>query len=427
MFTSTARRALVALAAAGALTLGACSDAGSDDGVTEIDFYYPINVGGPLESVVNEFIADFESENPDIKVTPVYSGDYNQTIAAVRSATESGDAPAAAVLMSTELYTLHDGDMIIPIHELTDDEEWLNSFDDAFLENSTLDGEVASIPFQRSTVVQFWNKEHFAEAGLDPETPPQTWDELVDMGKQLQEDSGATWAVQIPSDVPNGAWLMQALSIQNGVKLSNDDGTEVYMDDPATVEALEFWAGLADEGISPTGTIAWGTLPNDFASGNTSVIWTTTGQLTNIREQADFDFGVSVLPSNVQPGSPTGGGNIYIMKDAPEEEQQAAVKLAQFLSTPENQAKWTIASGYVAPSPAAWDTDALKEYVADFPQAEVARDQLPVAVGELATYHRGTVEDAINVVIGAVMNGEDAATAAENGQRNIDGILAEYK
>lgn len=414
----------------GALALSACSGGGSGtdaNGNVAIDFYYPIQVGGPLEEVMNGYVTKFEEQNPNIDVTPVYSGDYNQTLAAVRSAAQGGKTPSAAVLMSTEAFSLTDENLVTPISQLDNDQEWFDSFYPAFMENSKIGDDVIGLPFQRSTVVQYYNKDLFKKAGLDPNKPPKTWDELTNMGKTVQEKTGTQWGVQIPSNAPNGAWLLQALTIEQGHVLASEDGKSVAFNDPATVKALQFWADMGNSGLAPKGTIDWGTLPNDFAAGSTAVIWSTTGQLSNIKKQAKFDLGVSALPAGTEPGSPTGGGNFYVMADASKEQQDAAVKLGKFLTSPEIMANWTIESGYVATSPAAWDVPELADYAKEFPAATVARDQLDVAKRELATYRRGEVEDAINEAIGQVMNGSNPADVASETQGKIDDILAEFK
>src|SRR3546814_9554899 len=97
------------------------------------------------------------------------------------------------------------------------------------MENSQTGGKTWGIPFQRSTIVMYWNKEAFQEAGLDPETPPQNWNELVEYGQKLtkRDASGnvARWGVQIPSSgFPY--WLFQALTTQNDVRLMNAEGTQ---------------------------------------------------------------------------------------------------------------------------------------------------------------------------------------------------------
>lgn len=187
----------LSLAAVGALALSACG--GVQDGVTEIDFYYPIAVGGPLESVMDGYIEDFNAEHDDIEVTPVYSGDYEQTLASVQSAAQAGSTLAVTVLLSTDVRSLEDSGLIAPIGEIVDDREWFDTFDEGFMANSTLDdGTVASIPFQRSTIVMYWNQELFEEAGLDPEAAPETWDEMAEAGQQVQDSTEASWGCRFP-------------------------------------------------------------------------------------------------------------------------------------------------------------------------------------------------------------------------------------
>ena len=89
------------------------------------------------------------------------------------------------------------------------------------------------------------------------------------------------------------------------------------------------------------------------------------------------------LPKHERYGAPTGGGNFVLFKDASEDQKRAAVNFVKWISAPEQAAKWSIATGYVAPSPAAWETEAMKAYAKDVPQAAVARDQLEYAVAEL--------------------------------------------
>jgi sn-glycerol 3-phosphate transport system substrate-binding protein len=430
----------VALLAVFALLIAACGrddpeaaleEATADDPI-EITLYYPIAVGGPLQDVVDGLIADFEAENPEISVEAVYSGNYDDTIVAVQTAVDGGDPPVTSVLLSTEMFQLIDDEMIVPFDDVvtTDEErEWLDSFYDAFMANSRdHEGRTWGIPFQRSTIVQYWNKELFEEAGLDPDHAPQSWDELVEIAQQVQEGTDVRWGVAIPSSgFPY--WLFQALTTQNGVEIVSEDGTEVYFDQPEVIEALEFWLSLSEEhGVHPPGIVDWGTTPEDFFQGQVAMMWTTTGNLTNVRDNAPFEFGVDMLPEGVQRGSPSGGGNFYLFADAPEEEQIAAMRLIRFLTQPEQAAEWGIATGYVAPSPEDWETDAMQEYVAGFPEAQVARDQLDYAVRELSTYERGRVYEIINDALQAALVGDASPEdALRSAQEQADNVLAPYQ
>ncbi|HCI00720.1 MAG TPA: ABC transporter substrate-binding protein, partial [Alphaproteobacteria bacterium] len=164
---------------------------------TELTMYYPIAVGGALTQVVDSIVADFEAENPDIKVNAVYSGNYDDTRVRALSALNSGDPAQLAVMFSIDAYDLIEQDLILPFEALTDDADWLNSFYPALMANGRIEGQTWGIPFQRSTIVAYYNKEQFAAAGLDPEAPPTTWDEIISMGKALTNDD--TYGLMIPS------------------------------------------------------------------------------------------------------------------------------------------------------------------------------------------------------------------------------------
>ena len=121
---------------------------------------------------------DALKENPDVKVNPIYSGTYQESIVKALTATKSGKPPQLAVLLSTDMFSLIDEEAIVPIDDVAksaedktpDDQAWLKSFYPAFMENSQTGGKTWGIPFQRSTIVLYWNKDAFKEAGLDPTT-----------------------------------------------------------------------------------------------------------------------------------------------------------------------------------------------------------------------------------------------------------------
>ncbi len=401
---------------------------------TELTMYYPVAVGGPLTKIVDDLVSDFESEHPDIKVNAIYAGNYNDARIKALAALASGEPAQLSVMFSIDLYELIEQDAIVPFDDLiegADDKAWIESFYPALMRNGQTDGKTWSIPFQRSTIVMYYNKDAFREAGLDPDKPPQNWDEMVEMGKKLKKGSGgdvSRWGVMIPS-TGYPYWMFQALAIQNGQELMSGDGTETYFDAPATVEALEYWRALSAEyGIMPSGTVEWGTLRQAFLEGQTAIMWHSTGNLTAVKENASFDFGVAMLPANERRGSPTGGGNFYIFKKATPEEQQAALTFIKWMTQPERTAEWSIRTGYVGTRPDAYETPALKDYIASFPAAAVARDQLQYAVPELSTYQTGRVRKLLDDGIQSVLTGQaDAAAALGDAQRQAERLLRRYR
>ena len=408
---------------------------GSPAFATEITFYYPIAVGGPITKIVDGYAAEFTKAHPDITVKPVYTGSYQDSVVKAMTAAKAGNAPDVAVLLSTDMFTLIDNDLIEPYESIAKsegDKAWIKSFYPAFMENSQAGGHTWGIPFQRSTIVQYWNKDAFKAAGLDPDKAPKTWDEMVAFGKKLTKKDAAghvtQWGIEIPSSgFPY--WLFQALTTQNGAILASPDGTKVAYNDPKVVAAAQFFADLGEKyGVMPKGIIDWGTTPKDFFEGKTAIMWTTTGNLTNVRKNAKFPFGVAELPSKARGGSPTGGGNVYIFKNKDKDKIAAALEFARFLTTPEKAADWGIATGYVATRPDAWQTEAMKKYVADFPAAVVARDQLKAAVAELSTHDNQRVTKVLNDALQAILTGAKPAKAAlDQAQAEATRILASYK
>ena len=402
---------------------------------TEIAFYYPVAVGGPITKIVDQMAADFERENPGIKVKPVYAGTYQDTIVKAVTAHKAGTPPATAIILSTDMYTLIDEDAVVAFDDLAktaDDRKWMASFFPAFMANSQTGGKTWGIPFQRSTIVLYWNKEIFKEAGLDPNKAPATWQEMLDVAQKLtvRDSSGnvTRWGVQIPSSgFPY--WLFQGLTTPNGVELMNAAGNETYFDKPAVVEALQYWVDLGRKHkVMSPGVIEWGTTPKDFFEKKIAMMWTTTGNLTNVKNNAKFDFGVAMLPAAKRRGSPTGGGNFYIFKKSTKAEQDAAFKFAKFMTSPERAAQWGMDTGYVAVRPDAWETAKMKEYVKGFSVASIARDQLQYSVAELSTHENQRVTKALNDGLQAALTGaKTPAEAMRDAQAEATRILRAYK
>ena len=414
----------VKLGLAAVTAIGIAAPAAAD---TELTMYYPIAVGGKLTEVVDGIVADFEAENPDIKVNAIYSGNYDDTRVRALSALASGDPAQLAVMFSIDAYDLIEQDLVMAFDDISGvDKSWLNSFYPALMANGNIEGKTWGIPFQRSTIVAYYNKDLFRSAGLDPEAPPTTWDEIISMGKTLTKDG--TYGLMIPS-TGYPYWMFQALAIQNGKEVMSNDGLTTFFDDGTVIDTLDFWKSLsAEHGIMPEGTVEWGTLRQAFLEGKTAMMWHSTGNLTAVKNNASFDFGVAELPANVRKGSPTGGGNFYVFKDTSAEERSAALKLIEFMTSPEQAAAWSIATGYMGVSPAAYETEALKNYTAEFPPALVARNQLEHAVAEFSTFETARVREGLNNAIQAALTGaKSSADALKEAQASAVRLLKDYQ
>jgi sn-glycerol 3-phosphate transport system substrate-binding protein len=395
--------------------------------------------GGNLGETVNELAAGFNKSQTAYKVVAVFKGSYTETLTAAIAAFRARQNAHPHIVQVFEVGTatmMAAKGAIYPVHQLMADSK--EPFDPktyigpVYGYYSTTDGKLLSMPFNSSTPVLYWNKELFKEAGLDPNKPPTTWAEMLDYAKKLTK-KGPTgnvtqWGIQVPSSgFPY--WLFQGFTTQNDVRLMNAVGTETYYDKPAVIEALQFWVDLSRKHqVHPPGIVEWGTTPKDFFEKKIAMMWTTTGNLTNVRNNAKFEFGVAMLPASKRRGSPTGGGNFYIFKKTTPAEREAVVKFAKWATQPDRAAQWGIDTGYVAVTPAAWETKRMKDYVAGFPAAAVARDQLPHAVAELSTHENQRVTRALDDGLQAALTGtKTPEQAMKDSQREAERILKPHK
>lgn len=401
----------------------------------ELTMYYPVAVGGPLTKIVDELVAQCEQQLSGIKVKAVYAGNYNDARIKALTALRSGQPAQLSVMFAIDIFELIDQDAIQPFDDLVstpEEKAWLDSFYPTLMENGRTGGKTWGIPFQRSTIVMYYNKDAFREAGLNPDNPPSNWDELVAATKKLVKKDAAgnvtRWGIEIPS-TGYPYWMFGALTMQNGQVLMNDAGNTTYFDNSAVIEALRFWRDLgAKHNVMPTGTVEWGTLRSDFLEQKTAIMWHSTGNLTAVKKNAKFDFGVAMLPAKKRRGTPTGGGNFYIFKKAKPEEKKAALSFIKCMTEPTRTAEWSIRTGYMGISPAAYQTQALKDYVSGFPYAAVARDQLQYATAELSTHENARVRKLLDDAIQAALTGAKSPDEAlKSAQKSADGVLRRYR
>lgn len=405
-----------------------------------IDFYFPSATANDAEGIFQRYAELFHAENPDITVNPVFTGSYTDTRNTILTELQGGGAgPDAAVMLSIDLYSFAEEGYIVPaqgfIDQMADGAAYVEDFFPALMLNSVDEaGNVWTIPFQRSTPILYYNADLLADAGYD--SPPTNNAELADIAQALTTDERDGLLVPVAGGFP--IWMYQSFAIAYGRNIVSDDPTQVFFNTDEAVAAVEFVRSLGDElAVGPAGGAAWGDTPTAFLAGQAAMIYHTTGNLTRILNDADFEVGVWYLPSGPAGedgtgyGAPTGGGNLYIFDDGSKSpaELEAIWRWVMFLSSAEIQADWGATTGYIAATASAWETAPLASLAQEFPQYLVARDQLAYVGKEFSSYATITIQGIINSTLESILTGEadDARAAMDAAQAQIDGILADYR
>ncbi|GGJ12884.1 ABC transporter substrate-binding protein [Alicyclobacillus cellulosilyticus] len=388
----------------------------------ELTFYYPVGVVGPLSQTMTTLVNRFNQTHPGIHVNAVFSGNYQQTLAKVETAIQGGNPPDVAVLNHTAQFDLIHLQAIEPL----DDVVKAGGFYPA-LTQPKVQGHFWGVPFQRSTVVLYYNKDAFKKAGLDPSHGPNTWSELVADGQKLQKLGMS--GIEIPSD-GTVYWEFEPFATEAGHNLGGNDGVHVYFNSAAAKTALQFWMDLSHKyHVMPAGILPWNNVPTDFENQKTAMIVHSSGSMASILQNAKFQVGVSFMPaykSKYRTG--VGGGDLYLFKGIPADHRAAALTFIKWMSAPAQAAWWSIRTGYVPTSPQAMQQPEMQAHIKQVPQAKVPVDQLAYAQPELSTYQLNQVYDVIDSAIQSVIDGQSTIAAAlDKAQQQADAILAPYR
>lgn len=399
--------------------------------VTTIKLYYPVHLTGPLVKVIEAIVKDFQKEHPDIKVEPVWGGNYWQNMQKTMAALQAGNPPDVAVHLAIDVVTLTNLEAVIPLDEFIEKEggeEFLADFSPGFINDLKTGGKVYAIPFQRSTPILYYNKDLFKKAGLDPTKPPSNWQELVEIATKLtvQDAAGTTtqWGIVIPDD----PWLLMSFILQNGGRTHSKDFKKVYIDEEASVEALQFWLDMATKHKIMPVHKSFPESVQDFVAGKGAMLIHSTGNLRFVRDSANFEWDVAFLPENKERAVAIGGAGLFIFKDIPRENQEAAWEFIKFATSSEMQARWGKGSGYIATRKSSFDTPFMKEYTSEVPQALVARDQLPYARPEMSTYENQKVRNIFQTYFQETLDGKYTATEGmKKAVAEIEQVLEPYQ
>lgn len=248
------------------------------------------------EARAQEMKAQFEEQHPDITINLEITT-TNGLEQRILTTLQSGAAPDIIDVQYPWVNGYAQNGLIEPVGDIIDDPE---DYNQAALDYVTWNDQVWGVPYRIEALAVIYNREHFTEAGLDPDSPPETWADLLEAAQALTRDGRSGFAVTGGGEFGNTVFRSVPFIWMNDGNILSDDGTEVLVNSPETVEAVEFWTDMYTEhGVSPASTLENDGTANRrlFIAENVSMYQSGQFDLASIQqENPDIDIGVMQTP-----------------------------------------------------------------------------------------------------------------------------------
>ena len=352
-----------------------------------VDIQWWHAMGGKLGEKVNELAAGFNSSQNEYRVVAVYKGNYTETMTAGIAAYRSKRPPHILQVFEVGTATMMAaGRAVRPLSKVMaagdegfDSSVYIPAISGYYTSQA---GNMLSLPFNSSTPVLYYNKNAFKKAGLDPNRPPKSWQQVEDYAKKLLKAGyecgfSTSWISWIHLENLL-AWHNVPFATQaNGFK-----GLDVLLtaNNELAVKHLSKLAAWEKEKIFLYGGRR--NIGNAKFINETCPMYTeSSAGYAGFKASAKFDFGISELPywSDVvtkPQNTIIGGASLWVLNGHKESDYQGVAQFLSYLSSPTIQADWHQSTGYLPITKTAYDLTKRSGYYDIHPNQEIALKQM---------------------------------------------------
>lgn len=372
-----------------ALTLLAAMAGTASAEATKITFWH--SMGGVNGEAITKMAEDFNAAHAgEIEVAVEYQGDYDDAINKIKSAGMSQLPCDVFQLYDIGTRFMIDSGWTLPMQNFIDAEGYdISQIEGNIAAYYTVDGILHSMPFNSSTPLLYYNKDAFAAAGLDPETPPANFDEIMEMSKALTVKGADGSVTQYGIGMGNYGWFFEQWIgkmgkhyVDNNNGRGADPATQVVFDENGSAkDILTVWNTLISTGMMPYLGAGTSDALAAFIAGNVTITLGSTASLKMLLNNIGdaFELGTGYFPSinaDDQGGVSIGGGSLWLLDSGDTAKEQAAWEFIKFMISPDEQAYWNAQTGYFPITVATHETAAFQENLAQYPQFGTAIAQL---------------------------------------------------
>lgn len=364
-------------------------------GVTTISMWesMPRDNETTLETLTNAYNSSQTKVHVNLIQQPTYDATYQKYVAGLTT----GDLPDIAQLEDNQLQSVIDSGGAVPAGACAKADKYsFSDFVKRVPQYFTVAGTLWGMPFNVSNPLFYYDKHDFTTAGLDPNKPPTTLDEILTDAKKLKAAG-----IQTPFQFKEDSWYFeQWISGANKQYVNNGNGRTKRatkgLFNSADGKKVFTWLGeLVSAGVAQGSDKDQVDNLLAVGNGNSSMTIDTSAALGTVysvlgsggASDKQLDIGVAALPqiSAGKGGVTVAGAGMYIMKKSSPLKQAAAWDFLKFLDLPASQATWSVGTGYIPIRTSAAKDPALQAQWAKYPGYKVAYDQLVAGKSTAAT------------------------------------------
>jgi sn-glycerol 3-phosphate transport system substrate-binding protein len=354
-----------------------------------------------LAEEVNRIATGFNASQDAVEIQPIYKGGYADTLTATIAASRAGQAPHLVQVFEVGTGTmLAAGKAVKPVWELAK-ETGLAIDPKAYIPAvrgyySLTDGRMASMPFNSSTAVMWYNKDAFRKAGLDPDVAPATWQDVRKAAEAIKSKDAAP--VAMTTSWPTWIQLEQYSALHNLPFATKEDGfdgldTELVFNTKPVVKHIERLLEMSKDGSFKYAGRDTAADPL-IVSGEAAISFGSSSSRGNLVKSAKFDWAEAYLPYDPDiikkpENSIIGGASLWIMTapDRTPAEYKAVAEFLKYIGHADVDATWSQNTGYVPVTFAGYELSKRQGYYSKNPGADLPVEQL--ARGSMTANTRG--------------------------------------
>lgn len=363
---------------------------------------------------LDAIIAAFEAENPGITIE-VSTAPFEDYFTLLQADFVGGEPPDVFELNYENFVSYAANDVLLDLGGyVSADAPYYPRALEAFQYN----GAQLALPETFSTVLLFYNKDLFDQAGVAYPTEAWTWADAVEAGKAIRALGEDVWGLYSPVQF----WEFYKKAGQNDCHFFNDDMTESTINSDACVQTLETMLGFMEEDVMPDPIEASGVSDSElFLSGNLGMLVTGIWMFAAFAD-APFAWDIQLEPGLANKGHHFFANGVAVAKDT--ENPEAAAAWAQYLTASQTAATVRVESG--------WELPALDEpsyfaaYLEQTPpdNREAVFMALESPITPPVIERQNEMQDTVNELLNAVVNGElDAKTALDLAKDELDALI----